>query len=249
MGDDRGSRDNAVQGNPYRRDDRMDYGQDYGSGRSASYSSARDYRASGGTGGDRDRGGATGGNQQYGAGRDGNRGGYDRDDADRQSGGYRGSYASDGHRFEDVGGQRDRGDDTRGRRGGGDYGRQPQGYDYQERGFFNRAGDEVRSWFGDDEAERRREMDSRHDERAERQRDTHRDRDYHSWRQTQIDALDRDYDEYRQENQQRFHSEFGQWRESGRASAANWARSTSTWRSSAPTAATSARSTRCAAIA
>ena len=30
-----------------------------------------------------------------------------------------------------------------------------------ERGFFERAGDEVRSWFGDEEAERRRRMDQR----------------------------------------------------------------------------------------
>jgi len=35
----------------------------------------------------------------------------------------------------------------------------PQGYDPDERGFFDRAGDEIRSWFGDDEAERRREYD------------------------------------------------------------------------------------------
>ena len=30
-----------------------------------------------------------------------------------------------------------------------------------ERGFFERAGDEIASWFGDDEADRRREMDDR----------------------------------------------------------------------------------------
>jgi len=41
----------------------------------------------------------------------------------------------------------------RGRGGGGD-----------DRGFFERAGDEVRSWFGDEEAERRREIDVRRDE-------------------------------------------------------------------------------------
>jgi hypothetical protein len=35
----------------------------------------------------------------------------------------------------------------------------------QDRGFFERAGDEVASWFGDDEAERRREHDRRMDER------------------------------------------------------------------------------------
>lgn len=37
----------------------------------------------------------------------------------------------------------------------------PPGYDYDERGFFDRAGDEVRSWFGDEEAERRRRWDER----------------------------------------------------------------------------------------
>jgi len=41
------------------------------------------------------------------------------------------------------------------------YGRPPRDYDYDERGFFDRAGDEVRSWFGDDEAERRRRWDER----------------------------------------------------------------------------------------
>ena len=33
--------------------------------------------------------------------------------------------------------------------------------DRNERGFFERAGDEVASWFGDDEAERRRREDMR----------------------------------------------------------------------------------------
>jgi len=40
--------------------------------------------------------------------------------------------------------------------------------DPRERGFFDRAGDEIRSWFGDDEAERRRRMDERYDERQDR---------------------------------------------------------------------------------
>jgi hypothetical protein len=35
----------------------------------------------------------------------------------------------------------------------------PADYDPDERGFFDRAGDEVRSWFGDEEAERRRQYD------------------------------------------------------------------------------------------
>ncbi|MEO5492562.1 MAG: DUF2171 domain-containing protein, partial [Sphingomonas sp.] len=87
-------------------------------------------------------------------------------------------------------------------RGARDDGRRPQGYDHDNRGFFDRAGDEVRSWFGDDEAERRRELDAQNA----------RDRDYHDWRSSQIAALDRDYDEYRRENQQRFSNEFGTWR-------------------------------------
>jgi hypothetical protein len=45
------------------------------------------------------------------------------------------------------------------------YRNQPRGYDYEDRGFFERAGDEVRSWFGDDEAERRRRWDEREYER------------------------------------------------------------------------------------
>lgn len=39
--------------------------------------------------------------------------------------------------------------------------------DRDERGFFERAGDEVRSWFGDEEAERRRRHDERDYERGE----------------------------------------------------------------------------------
>jgi osmotically-inducible protein OsmY len=35
-------------------------------------------------------------------------------------------------------------------------------YGDNDRGFLDRAGDEVASWFGDDEAARRREMDARH---------------------------------------------------------------------------------------
>jgi hypothetical protein len=37
----------------------------------------------------------------------------------------------------------------------------PRGSRGTDRGFFERAGDEISSWFGDDEAERRREMDER----------------------------------------------------------------------------------------
>lgn len=67
---------------------------------------------------------------------------------------------SDRHR-----GQRDWRDDrsyrygTRGQFSGPDSRRSPEQYDPEERGFFDRAGDEIRSWFGDEEAERRREYD------------------------------------------------------------------------------------------
>ncbi len=47
---------------------------------------------------------------------------------------------------------------TRGQFGRPGY-RQQEEYDPEERGFFDRAGDEIRSWFGDEEAERRREYD------------------------------------------------------------------------------------------
>ena len=53
-------------------------------------------------------------------------------------------------------------DDDRWERGSGRWSRGRGGDD--DRGFFERAGDEVRSWFGDEEAERRRERDVRRDE-------------------------------------------------------------------------------------
>lgn len=81
-------------------------------------------------------------------------------------------------------------------------------YNYDERSFFERAGDEVRSWFGDEEAERRRERDMRQDNARARQEDGH----YRNWRTQRMAELDRDYDEYRRENAQRFHNEFSAWR-------------------------------------
>lgn len=88
-------------------------------------------------------------------------------------------------------------------------------YDRDDRGFFDRAGDEVRSWFGDEEAERRRELDARYEDvyTPNRYGQTRHDPDYHNWRNQQIAALDRDYDEYRRENQSRFSNEFGSWRQ------------------------------------
>lgn len=131
-------------------------------------------------------------------------GGYGRNDAAQSAGRYGGYGQSAGDQ-----GSRRYGSDTS-RRGGQSRGSQsaPDDYDYEDRGFFSRAGDEVRSWFGDEEAERRRAMDERID--AERYRS---DPEYHGWRQRQIASLDRDYDDYRTEKQQHFHQQFSSWRE------------------------------------
>lgn len=47
-----------------------------------------------------------------------------------------------------------------------------------DRGFFERAGDEIASWFGDDDAERRRHQDQMRDERERGESRGNRDRDY-----------------------------------------------------------------------
>ena len=90
-------------------------------------------------------------------------------------------YERSGHYYRDVG---DRGFGVRGRddhyRDREDWReREHRGrsrpFDHDDdRGFFERAGDELRSWFGDEEAERRRRWDERRrdreDERYERER-------------------------------------------------------------------------------
>lgn len=66
-----------------------------------------------------------------------------------------------------------------------------------ERGFFERAGDEVASWFGDDEAERRRREDERR-ERMEGGRGRDWDRDRYAYRGQGRDFdRDRDWDRNR----------------------------------------------------
>ncbi|MFC4172280.1 BON domain-containing protein [Microvirga sp. GCM10011540] len=71
---------------------------------------------------------------------------YDRvfgQDRGRENPGYGSSYRREGDRS-----------DT------GYFGRGSRDYN-EDRGFFERAGDEVRSWFGDDDADRRRDTDMR----------------------------------------------------------------------------------------
>lgn len=52
-----------------------------------------------------------------------------------------------------------------------DYGRGGDRERQQDRGMMSRGADEVRSWFGDDEAQRRRDMDEQRDRQFDRQRD------------------------------------------------------------------------------
>ena len=222
MGYDRNSRDddwsrNSRNGDDNRwrdRDDRGRSGYGYGSQNYASGSQRDDDRGS------RDYYGGRSSSfgSSYGADRDRGYGSRDFDYADRGSRGYgsqgdryRGSYASDGHRFADQG-ERDSRYGSDRFRGDREQRRDNLDYDSADRGFLARAGDEVRSWFGDEEAERRRERDQRYDEQMARYDDRHGDHAYRSWRDTQVSAFDRDYDEYRQENSQRFQSEFNAFR-------------------------------------
>ncbi|MBB4101459.1 DUF2171 domain-containing protein [Sphingomonas kyeonggiensis] len=161
------------------------------------YSSAREYAAAGELGRGRGQREGHGAQSSYGHGGHGN-------DWDRGARDYRGA--------------RSEGDPSRGYGAQGGYDRhyrdnRGDGHD-ADRGFLDRAGDEVRSWFGDREAERRREEDMRYDtgqarsERWAQGPDDH----YGSWRRERIAELDKDYDEYRRENAQRFQNEFNTWR-------------------------------------
>ena len=107
--------------------------------------------------------------------------------------GDRSRWSSDRFRDDDRGRFRD---EDRPRPGG------------EDRGFFERAGDEISSWFGDDDAERRRERDRRMDERGlggggqfgrdhERDRDRDHSRD-RSWASGEHDG-DRDRGDFRSE--------------------------------------------------
>ncbi len=91
-------------------------------------------------------------------------------DYDREQTRSRGSYGARGRNRDfdqSYGGSRST-SSSRSNYGRGDYA--PAERRDHDRGFFDKAGDEVASWFGDDEAERRREMDYR------RQQDEHASR-------------------------------------------------------------------------
>lgn len=215
MADERYGRGTGSGRDDYGRDEAGDSRRDYGSDRDYSRSSARDYGAG-------EQGGRYGA-QDYGQ-RDAGRQDWGQQGSVQQDYGYqrygqrdRTSGQGQGNGQQGFTGGRDyyRGGDNRGvdtyRQGRGTDDRQPQGHD-DDRGFVQRAGDEVRSWFGDEDAERRREMDARRDDQTGGRHpgDDH----YHSWRSQQMEALDRDYHEYRQHNQAKFHNEFSSWRTS-----------------------------------
>ncbi|QIG79434.1 DUF2171 domain-containing protein [Stakelama tenebrarum] len=179
-----------------------DFTRDYGSGRAYTHSSARDYEAAGYD--DRlprrvardpdayehrrpDDGRFYGMGSEYGHHGDD----YDRRPRPRISRAGRPRYR--GERYGERGLSR------------------PDDYDYEDRGFMARAGDELRRWFGDEEAERRRHMDERADERwADPYNE---DGHYRRWRRERMAELDRDYEEYRRENADRFHREFSAFRD------------------------------------
>jgi hypothetical protein len=131
------------------------------------------------------------------------------------------------------------GDDRYGQRGPGrsdsifDDDDRQRGDDH--RGFFQRAGEEVRSWLGQQDRNRP-DHDHPGQGRDEpwgggsdwRDNQTGRtsfdrgpgtstrfphDDHYLSWREQQISQLDRDYDEYCRERQQSFENDFSRWRE------------------------------------
>ena len=88
-------------------------------------------------------------------------------------------------RYDTRGGRRDESRWPEGRENDRDYDRGRR----DERGFFERAGDEIASWFGDDDTDRRRPSDQMRDERDFRTRDPYRER---SWNRDREYGRDQD---------------------------------------------------------
>ena len=101
----------------------------------------------------------------------------ERDDDTRESryGSYGRSGAERGYSEGLTGGYSQRSNYPTGFRSGESYGERGRGYDYdrdrsdrggEERGWWDRASDTVASWFGDEEADRRRRMDQQREHRG-----------------------------------------------------------------------------------
>ena len=133
------------RGSGYDRDERREY-------------SREDYGAS--NRGGRDRGGYYGGSfsRTGEEGRGGQGYGWQRDEFGREASG-RSYTGNDGRGFGYGSDQRSSYGGSG--YGGGDRGREGYGHRGSDRGFFERAADEVSSWFGDRDAEQRREADYR----------------------------------------------------------------------------------------
>ncbi|HYF30927.1 MAG TPA: BON domain-containing protein [Chitinophagaceae bacterium] len=155
--------------NDYNRFDQNRYGSNYGS----DYGSSHGNRYEGGHGGNYGQGGqgsygqSNYGQGNYGQGNYGQSGQYGRRDDYR--GGYGNQGMNYGNRYGSSGEYGNRGyDDGSGYRNtnyGTGYGTsnrgnwQNQGNRGEDRGWWERTRDEVSSWFGDEDAERRRRMD------------------------------------------------------------------------------------------
>ncbi len=153
--------------------------EDYGQGRDAYGSGGdREHRAEMGRGYGQGggeygygQGGSMGSGQQYGYGASGWQGGTGREWQGGSGGGYRGQseggrgYGRQEHSgvFGFAAGREEQGNpsaDRYGQNSGNQhYGNQGQHYGGQQRGMWDRASDEVASWFGDDQAQSRREND------------------------------------------------------------------------------------------
>jgi hypothetical protein len=109
----------------------------------------------------------------------------------------------------------------------------------EERGFFSRAGDEARSWFGDSDRSERGAWENNRDwpqqnrgmsdygreyqqrgfggsnewRQGQRSYSANPDDHYRSWRDRQMQSLDRDYQDYCREREQQFHQDFDKWRQ------------------------------------
>lgn len=136
--------------------------------------------------------------------------------------------ADDRYRGEGGGGSDWRGERGRERSnsifGDDDRERGRHGSGGEDRGFLERAGEGLRSFFTGDEDQRgfggrgdyegggrsfRGGSQGRRGERFSGAEHEH----YRNWRDRQIAELDRDYEEYCRERQQLFHSDFGGWRQ------------------------------------
>jgi osmotically-inducible protein OsmY len=169
-GGDRYGRSSARE---YGRNDR-DYRSNYGQGREGwssgdEFSRSRDYGSSGdwvsGSGATSRRHGQRDESYGYDRSRNEDRFGSDRSYGRDYGGGSGGNRGYGGDYGRDRGWSLDRDSGVRGdwgyTRGSSseqDYGR---GYGGEERSFWDRASDEVSSWFGDEEAARRRQQDQR----------------------------------------------------------------------------------------